>query len=654
MNTPLWTPSPRRIGGANLTAFIAEVNRKYGLAIANYAQLHAFSIDEREKFWRAIFDFCGVRHSACGERVLIDGDKMPGAKWFPDARLNIANSILARTDEAEAVIGLREDGKRKVLTFAQLNREVSRFEQALRAAGVGIGDTVVSFTCSVPEAIVAVIAAAAVGAIWAGCAPEFGIAGAVDRIRQVGPKMMVVGDGYLYGGKQFDLLAKTREILKAIPPVERVVVIPVLAEKPDISDIPNAVLFDDFVAKYVPRAVQCDELPFDAPGYILFSSGTTGAPKCIVHSAAAALLENLKAVTLHFDVNPGDRVYIPCTTSWVVWHILIFHLARGAAIVLYDGSPFYPHADQQVRHAASEKATCARWAARYVESLMKAGFRPGDEHDLGALRTIMCNGSVFSAEGYTWIYSHVKNDIHLISPSGGTDSFGSLVSNDPTGPVWAGEIQCPALGFDTVVFDEAGNSVAETPGELVVRRAFPSMPLRYLGDDTGARYRDAYFNFFPGVWRHGDWAKVTEHGGFLIFGRSDATLNAGGVRIGTAELYRQIATIDEIAESAVVAQEWDGDTRMVLFVKLRPGLVLGDELVAQIKRSIRENVSPRHVPAKIIAVPDFPLTVTGKVSEAAVREAIHGRAPRNRDVLANPAALAHFAPDALPELSAVT
>ena len=335
-----------------------------------------------------------------------------------------------------------------------------------------------------------------------------------------------------------------------------------------------------------------------------------------------------------------------------MWHILIFHLARGAAIVLYDGSPFYPHPDQLVRHTASERATCARWAARYVESLMKAGFEPGNEHDLSALRTIMCNGSVFSAEGYEWIYSRVKSDIHLISPSGGTDSFGSLVSNDPTGPIWAGEIQCPALGFDTVVFDEAGNSVVDTPGELVVRRAFPSMPLRYLGDDTGERYREAYFSYFPNVWRHGDSAKITEHYGFLIFGRSDATLNAGGVRIGTAELYRQIATIDEIAESAVVAQEWDGDTRMILFVKLRAGFALNDGLSAQIKKSIRDNVSPRHVPAKIIAVPDFPLTVTGKISEAAVREAIHGRAPRNRDVLANPAALVHFAPEALPELSA--
>lgn len=651
MTKPLWTPSPERLAEANLTAFIAEVNRRHGLAIADYAQLHTFSITERDKFWRAVFEFCGIKHSGLGDRVLLDGNKMPGARWFPEARLNIANSLLARKDDMEAVIGLREDGKRKALTFAELNAESSRFEQAMRAAGIGIGDHVASFICNVPEAVVACIATAAVGAVWAGCAPEFGVAGAFDRIGQVAPKLLIVADGYLFGGKQIDLLEKTAEIVARVPSIEIVVVVPVVAEQPDISKVAKAMLLEDFVAAYEPREIQCEELPFDAPAYILFSSGTTGAPKCIVHSGAAALLENCKAVTLQFDINPGDRVYLPCTTSWVVWHILIFHLARGAAIILYDGSPFYPHADQQVRHTASERATCARWAARYVESLMKAGFRPGTDHDLSALRTIMCNGSVFSADGYEWIYSKVKKDIHLISPSGGTDSFGSLVSNDPTGPVWAGEIQRPALGFDTVIFDDDGKAVIETPGELVVRQAFPSMPLHYLGDPTGERYHDAYFNDFSNVWRHGDWAKVTAQGGFVIFGRSDATLNAGGVRIGTAEVYRQISTIDEIAESAIVAQEWEGDTRTVLFVKLKPGVRLDDALRTQIKRSIRENVSPRHVPTKIIAVPDFPLTVTGKISEAAVREAIHGRSPRNRDVLANPAALVHFAPSALPELA---
>jgi acetoacetyl-CoA synthetase len=651
MSKFLWSPSSERIARANLTAFIAEINRKYERTIEDYAQLHAFSISERENFWRTVFEFCSIKHSELGKRVLVDGDKMPGARWFPDTRLNIAHSLLARNDDMEAVIGLREDGKRKALTFAQLNQEVSRFEQAMRAAGAKVGDHVASLICSVPEAVAAVIATAAVGAVWAGCAPEFGVAGAVDRLGQISPKFLIVSDGYLYGGKEFDLLAKTREILERVQSIETVVVVPVLAEKPDISGIPNAVLIEDFLAPYSAREVQCEELPFDAPGYILFSSGTTGAPKCILHSGSAALLENLKAITLQFDINPGDRVYIPCTTSWVVWHILIFHLARGAAIVLYDGSPFYPYPDQQVRHTAAEHATCARWAARYVETLMKANFRPGTEHDLSALRTIMCNGSVFSADGYEWVYSEVKQDIHLISPSGGTDSFGSLVSNDPTGPVWAGEIQRPALGFDTAVFNDAGNPIVGTPGELVVRKAFPSMPLCYLGDSTGERYRDAYFSYFPGVWRHGDWAQVTEHGGFVIFGRSDATLNAGGVRIGTAEVYRQVATIHEINESAIVAQEWDGDTRTVLFVKLRPGINLNDELRARIKKSIRDNVSPRHIPAKIIAVPEFPLTVTGKISEVAVREAIHGRAPRNRDVLANPAALAHFAPSVLPELS---
>jgi acetoacetyl-CoA synthetase len=648
---PVWTPSPERVAGSNMTAFIAEVNRRWDRSIKDYQQLHAFSVSEPEKFWLAVFDFCKVRHSHRGERVVVNADQMRGAQWFPDARLNIARTLLTRNDDVDAVIGLREDGVRKALSFADLRREVSRFEQAMRAAGVGVGDRVASFMPSVPEAVVASISTFAIGAVWASGSPEFGVAGAVDRIGQIAPKVLIVADGYLYGGKRFDLVAKVAEIVARVPSVTLVIVVPVLSDRPDISAIRGAVMLEEFLKPFLPREVQFEELPFNHPNYILFSSGTTGAPKCILHSGPAALLENLKAMMLQFDIKANDRVFMSCTTGWMVWNLVVIHLGFGASVVLYDGSPFYPHADQLVRYTASERATLARWAAQYVETLMKAGSEPGRQYDLSALRTLMCNGSPFGAEGYEWIYSKVKQDVHLISPSGGTDSFGSLVSNDPNGPIWPGEIQRPALGFDVAVFDDDGEPVTGKPGELVVRKPFPTMPLAHLNDPDGQRYHETYFAQYADVWRHGDWAELTEHGGFFIYGRSDATLNARGVRIGTAEIYRQLVTIDEVGESAVVAQQWQGDTRIVLFVKLQGVRELDDALRNKIRQSIRDNVSPRHVPAKIIAVPAFPMTVTGKVSEAAVREAIHGRAPRNRDVLANPAVLAHFAPENLPELS---
>jgi len=648
---PIWQPSPERVKGANITAFIAEVNRRWDRSIADYTDLHAFSVEEPELFWCAVWDFCGVIAEHRGERVVDNLDRMPGARWFPEARLNFARNLLRRDDDAPAVIGLREDGQRRTLSFAELRDLVSRFAQAMRAAGLGVGDRVTGFVPNVPETVAGMLAATSLGAIWSCCSPEFGVGAAVDRIGQVAPKLLLTADGYLYGGEQFDLRDKIAAIVEHIPSIESTVVVPLLSEQPRIDGIRGAVVVDAFLAPFAAGAIPFASLPFDHPVFILYSSGTTGAPKCIVHGAGNALIENLKSHALQYDVKEGDCVYWWTTTGWVVWNLMVFALGRGASIVLYDGSPFYPTQDAILRHAAAERATFVRLTPKYVELLAKSGLEPARALDLGALRTMIVSSSPFGSDGYDYIFDKVKRDLHLGSPAGGTDPLGSLVSANPIGPVWAGEIQAPALGFNIQIFDDSGQPVIGKAGELVVVQPFPSMPLRFWGDPMGERYRDAYFRHFPDVWRHGDWAQINERGGVVIFGRSDATLNARGIRIGTAELYRQLGEIPEIAESVAVAQEWEGDTRIVLFVQLQSGAVFDEALAERIRTRIRTNLSPRHVPARIVAVAEIPLTVTGKVSEAAVRAAIHGRPIGNRDALANPEALRYFAPEQLHELT---
>ena len=648
---PIWTPSPERVAGANLTAFIADVNRRWCRSIADYADLHAFSVREPEHFWDAVWDHCGVIAEVRGERVVEHFDRMPGARWYPDARLNFARNLLRRNDSEPAVIGLREDGRRQVLSFAELHNLVSRLAQAMRAAGIGVGDRVAAIVPNLPETVAAMLATTSIGAIWSCCSPEFGASAALDRIGQVEPKLLVTSDGYLFGGETYALIDKIATIVTRIPSVETTLVIPVLAGRPAIETIRSAVLLDDFLAPYAAGAIPFESLPFDHPVFILYSSGTTGAPKCIVHGAGGALLENLKAQALQYDVKQGDCVYWWTTTGWVVWNLMTFALGRGASIVLYDGSPFYPTKDAILRHAAAERATFIRLTPKYVEQLAKSGIEPARNLDLGALRTMIISSSPFGADGYDYIYDKVKGDLHLASPAGGTDPLGSLVSGNPIGPVWPGEIQARALGFRTEVFDATGNPVIGTAGELVVAQPFPSMPIGFWGDMTGERYRDAYFRHFPNVWRQGDWAQITERGGVIIFGRSDATLNARGIRVGTAEIYSQLGDVVEIAECVAIGQEWEGDTRIVLFVQLRPGTTLHAQLADRIRQRIRDNLSPRHVPARIVAVPEIPLTVTGKVSEIAVHNAIHGRAVGNRDALANPLSLLHFTPERLPELA---
>ena len=651
MPRPVWTPSPQRVAAANLTRFIAMVNERWNLGIADYAELHAFSIDQPERFWLAVWDFCGIRAERRGERVLEHGERMPGARWFPDARLNFAENLLWRDDGAPAVIGLCEDGGRRTLTFAELRALVARLARAMRASGVGVGDRVAGFVPNVPETVAAMLATTSIGAIWSCCSPELGVDAVVDRLEQTAPALLLTADGYRYGGRSYPLIEKVTAIAERLPSVRKIVVAQVLADAPALASLAEACTFDDFVAAYASGDIEFARLPFDHPVFILFSSGTTGRSKCILHGAGGAVLENLKAQALQFDVNAGDCVYWWTATGWVVWNFMVFALGRGASIVLYDGSPTYPVTDVILRHAATERATFVRLTPGYVDLLAKAGCTPSRDLDFGSLRTMIVASSPFGESGYDYLYGNVKRDLHLASPSGGTDPLASLVSANPIGPVYAGEIQAAALGLATRVFDDAGNAQIGKAGELVVCKPFPSLPLGFFGDAGGERFRDTYFGTYPNVWRHGDWAQVTERGGFVIFGRSDATLNARGVRIGTAEIYHQLAAIPEIVASVAVAQDWEGDTRVVLFVQLRPGMALDTPLVEQIRARIRGNLSPRHVPSRIVAVPDIPRTTTGKVSELAVHSAIHGRPVRNRDALANPGSLDHFAPSNLPELA---
>ncbi len=650
MIQPIWTPSAARIAQSETTAFIAEVNQRWDKGIVDYAGLHRFSVDEPERFWTAVWDYCGVIAEERGDTVLVDRARMPGATWFPQARLNFGQNLLRRRDDGLAIVGLQEDGQRRTLSFAELYDLVSRITQAMTASGVTAGDRVAAYMPNIPETVACMLAAASIGAIWSCCAPELGVMAAVDRIGQVAPKLLLTADGYRYGGRSYGLIAKAAEIVRAIPSIETVVVAANLNPRADIEPLRSGQHFDDFIAPFDKCEIAFPSLPFNHPVFILFSSGTTGAPKCILHGAGGTLLENLKSLALQFDVKQGDCVYWWSTTGWVVWNFMIFSLARGARIVLYDGSPFHPTVDAILRHTANERATFIRLTPKYVEALMKAGCKPGEELDLSALRTMIVASSPFGADGYDYIYKECKSDLHLGSPSGGTDPLGSLVSANPISPVWPGEIQGPALGFKVEIFNDVGQPVEGRAGELVVTRPFPSMPIGFWADPDGSKYRNAYFSDFPGVWRHGDWAQITERNGVIIYGRSDATLNARGIRIGTAEIYRAIGSIEEITESVVVSQDWGDDTRIALFVKVRDGAQMDAALIDKIRNRIRESLSPRHVPDKVIAVPEIPVTSTGKVSEAAVRAAIHGHRSVNEGALANPQALKHFRPDALPEL----
>jgi len=643
---PLWQPGPARIANANLTAFAREVRRRWEVTANDYAALHRWSIAEPAQFWQTVASFCRVRGDGLDGAALSDGDRMPGARWFPDARLNYAENLLRRRDRATALVFWSEERLKTSVTYAELYSEVSRLAQALRAAGVTPGDRVAAYLPNVPGAIIAMLAATSLGATWSSCSPDFGVQGVLDRFGQIEPKVLFAADGYFYNGKTIDLIERLREIAGQLPSVEKIVVVPYTRPRPPLAGLPRAVNVHDFMAPWRAKEIAFERLPFDHPLYILYSSGTTGVPKCIVHGAGGTLLQHMKEHQLHVDLKSGERLFYFTTCGWMMWNWLASALASGAGLVLYDGSPLIAGGRVLFDLADAARVHAFGVSAKFLDSAAKAGLRPRLTHRLASMRTLLSTGSPLAPEGFDYVYRDIKRDLHLASISGGTDLISCFVLGNPLAPVWRGEIQCAGLGMDVAVFDENGRAVQETKGELVCRRPFPSMPVGFWSDAGGTKYRAAYFEKFPGVWCHGDYIEQTSRGGYVIYGRSDAVLNPGGVRIGTAEIYRQVESLDEVVESLVIGQEWPPakpvDVRVVLFVRLREGLDLDTGLIERIKRRIRENTTPRHVPAVILQVADIPRTKSGKIVELAVRNIVHGRPVKNVDALANPEALAHY------------
>ena len=638
---PIWTPSAERIERARLTQFMGHVAIEWDAEVRNYAELYEFSIGRPEDFWRAVWDFCAVIGEP-GERVAVHLDRMPGAEFFPDARLNFAENVLRQQGSGPALIFNGENQRRRTLTHDELRDEVGRFASALRSAGIEAGDRVAAYLPNLPEAIIASLAAASIGAVWSSCSPDFGVQGLLDRFGQIEPRVLIAADGYFYGGKTHDSRPRVIDALAQLPTVERVVIVPYLEAKPSMAGIRDSVTWTEFIAGQAPT-LEFIQLPFNHPLYILYSSGTTGIPKCIVHGAGGTLLQHLKEHQLHCDIQAGDRVFYFTTCGWMMWNWLVTALASNATLLLYDGSPFHPDGNVLFDFADETGMTLFGTSARFIDAVHKAGLTPARKHSLASVRTMTSTGSPLAAESFDFVYERVKRDIHLASISGGTDIVSCFVGGNPTGPVWRGEIQCRALGMKVDVFDETGTAVAVgEKGELVCTMPFPSMPVGFWNDPDGRKYHAAYFDTYPGVWRHGDWAEITPHGGVIIYGRSDAVLNPGGVRIGTAEIYRQVEQLDEVTESVVIGQHWENDERIVLFVKLREGTTLTDEIRERIRRRIRENTTPRHVPAKILQITDVPRTKSGKVVELAVRDVVHGRDIKNREALANPEALDQY------------
>ena len=637
---PLWSPSRERIERARLTHFMRHVAERWGVRVSDYDALYAFSITRPADFWRSVWDFCRIIGEP-GERAAIHLDRMPGAEFFPDARLNFAENVLRQRGSGPALIFNGENERRRTLSHDELRDEVGRVASALRAAGIGAGDRVAAYIPNMPEAIIGSLAAASIGAVWSSCSPDFGVQGLLDRFGQIEPRILIAADGYFYGGKTHDTRPRIAAALGQLPTVERVVIVPYVEREPSLDGIRDAVTWDGFTEGQ-STALDFAPLPFNHPLYILYSSGTTGIPKCIVHGAGGTLIQHLKEHQLHCDVQPGDRVFYFTTCGWMMWNWLVTALASEATLLLYDGSPFHPDGRVLFDFADETSMTLFGTSAKFIDAVNKAGLAPIDTHALASVRTMTSTGSPLVPESFDFVYTRIKKDLHLASISGGTDIVSCFVGGNPIGPVWRGEIQCRALGMKVEVFDEDGRAVVGEKGELVCTLPFPSMPVGFWNDPDGRKYHAAYFDTYPGVWRHGDWVEITEHGGMIIYGRSDAVLNPGGVRIGTAEIYRQVEQLDEIVESVVIGQQWDGDERIVLFVKLRNGAALTDELQDRIRRRIREHTSPRHVPARILQITDVPRTKSGKVVELAVRDVVHGRDVKNREALANPEALEQY------------
>jgi len=651
-STMLWKPAPQVVAEANMTAFAARVGARHGVDVTTYDALWRWSIDHKADFWREVWDDAGVVGTQ-GDVAVTGEDRMPGAAWFPDARLNFAQNLLERKradDATDALVFWGEEKIKRRLSHLELHALASRASAAFAAAGIAPGDRVAAYVPNLPEAVIAMLGAVSRGATWSSCSPEFGVQGVLDRFGQIAPKILIAVDGYHYNGKVIPVLDKVAAIAAGLPSVEKVIVIPYLQQTPGASDdlatVRHGVAWDVWLAPFLPGPIDYVALPFAHPLYILYSSGTTGAPKCIVHTAGGVLLQHLKEHRLHGDVKRGDRMFYFTTCGWVMWNWLVSGLASGATLLLYDGSPFLQQGRVLWKYAALERMTHFGTSARFIDAQKKIAQVPRKDFDLSSLRVMFSTGSPLSPESFDYVYQCVKEDLCLSSISGGTDIASCFALGSPTLPVWRGELQCRGLGMDVDIFDDDGKPIAGAKGELVCKSSFPAMPAGFWADPDGEQFHAMYFERFPGVWRQGDWAELTEHGGVVIYGRSDATLNPGGVRMGTAEIYQQVDAIPEVAECLVIGQAWPpgecSDVRVILFVKLQEGMVLDDALAERIRQTIRANTTPRHVPARIVQVSDIPRTRSGKLVELAVRDVVHGRDVRNLDALANPEVLEQF------------
>lgn len=637
---PLWVPGPEIREHSPMAQFIAWCSERFGRSYADYDAFHAWSVAERGDFWTAVWEHCEVIGDR-GATALINGDRMLDARFFPEASLNFAENLLRRAGSDDALVFRGEDKVSYRLSWDDLRALVSRLQQALKARGIGKGDRVAAMMPNMPETIALMLATASIGAIWSSCSPDFGEQGVLDRFGQIAPKLFIACDGYWYNGKRQDVDAKVRAVSAALG--VPTLIVPYAGEARVLAaSIAEGVTLDDFTAPFGAKALAFERLPFSHPLYVLFSSGTTGVPKCIVHSAGGTLLQHLKEHRFHCGLGDGEKLFYFTTCGWMMWNWLASGLAVGATLCLFDGSPFYPDGNVLFDYAAEETFAVFGTSAKYIDAVRKGGFEPAKTHDLSHLRLLTSTGSPLSPEGFSFVYEGIKSDVQLASISGGTDIVSCFVLGNPLKPVWRGEIQGPGLGLAMDVWDDEGHSVRGEKGELVCTKAFPSMPVMFWNDPEGVKYRAAYFERFDNVWCHGDFAEWTSHGGIVIHGRSDATLNPGGVRIGTAEIYNQVEQMEEVAEALCIGQDWEDDVRVVLFVRMASGVSLDEQLEKAIRNRIRTGASPRHVPAKIIAVADIPRTKSGKIVELAVRDVVHGRPVKNKEALANPEALDLF------------
>jgi len=639
----LWQPSEEQIKKTNMFRFMNFINETDNQNFNEYASLYKWSVENIPEFWAAFWKFTNIIHSKSYDQVVADVTKMPGARWFPGAQLNFAENLLRYRDEQTALIFKGEARASTRMTYAQLYHEVARLARSLRDLGLQAGDRVVGFMPNMPESIIAMLAATSLGATWSSCSPDFGIKGVLDRFGQIKPRVLFTANGYSFKGKKLDSLERISNILKQLPSIEKVVVVPYTEQEADISRIQNAVHYEDFRSSASDLEIEFEQLPFEHPLYIMYSSGTTGLPKCMVQSAGGILVHHLKELMLHSDLKREDKIFYFTTCGWMMWNWLTSSLAVGATLVLFDGNPFHPHPGALWEMAQEEEITVFGTSAGYIAALQNAGVKPAKTYDLKPLRAVLSTGSPLSIEGFEFIYKEVKKDLQLASIAGGTDLNGCFALGNPMEPVYSGELQSRGLAMDVRAFDETGSELIDKQGELVCCKPFPSMPIYFWDDPDGSKYHAAYFDVYPNVWRHGDFVTVTERGGVVMLGRSDATLNPGGVRIGTAEIYRQLEQMEEIDDSVVVGQDWNNDTRVILFVKLAEGIELTDELKHKIKQTIRINASPRHVPAKIVSVPAVPYTLNMKKVELAVKKVIQGQEVLNKDALSNPEALDYYA-----------